>query len=205
LRPENEARFLASLRAAIGAGLRGLLLREPGLSDRAYLQLGQSVRQLAPELWLGVHDRVHLAGAIGAEGVHLGFRSLPPAAVSEHHDPRLAIGLSTHAGDECAQWAAADYLFHSPVFATPSKPKDAPGFLEPLGIEGLAEAVKATSQPIWALGGLGPEHVMSCRRAGAAGVAVLSGILGSADPAAATALYLKSFQSELSPGGPSIG
>lgn len=193
LRSGQAVRFLVLLGAALEAGLSGLLLREPGLSDRELMELGVRLRELAPGLWLGVHDRLHLASALGAQGAHLGFRSLPPEVAQEHFGAQLAIGLSTHGEDPASRWAGCDYLFHSPVFATPSKPPGCPGYREALGFAGLQSAVASSRVPIWALGGLHPEHVPGCLAAGARGVAVLSGIWSSANPAEATALYLKAF------------
>jgi len=193
LRGNQTVGFLSSLGAALKVGLPGLLLREPGLSDRELLALGARLQELAPGLWLGVHDRLHLASALGAQGAHLGFRSLPPGVAQEHFGAQLAIGLSTHGEDPPSRWDGSDYLFHSPVFATPSKPPGCVGYREALGFAGLQKAVESSSVPIWALGGLHPEHVPGCLAAGARGVAVLSGIWSSSNPAEATALYLKAF------------
>jgi len=189
----QTARFLSRFGAAFEAGLPGLLLREPGLSDRELLRLGERLQEQAPGLWLGVHDRLHLAAALGAQGAHLGFRSLPPEVAQQHFGAQLTIGLSTHAEDTPARWAACDYRFHSPVLATSSKPLGSAGYREPLGFGGLQRAVESSSTPIWALGGLQPEHVPACLAAGARGVAVLSGIWSSPDPGAASALYWNAF------------
>jgi thiamine-phosphate diphosphorylase len=172
--------FLAALERALGAGLPGLLLREPQLADRDFLALGERVRKLSARAgaWLAVHDRAHLAAALGADALHLGFRSLAPRELrpwpAGAHPCGIALGLSTHAHDDPRAWADADYLFHGPLHATPSKA----GRLEPVGADGLARALAATTRPIRALGGVTP------------GVAVRAGLLPAADPAAATRAYL---------------
>ena len=175
--------------AAFEAGLRGVVLREAALPDRAFLELALALRSiLVRELggWLCVHDRPHLAVASRADAVHFGGRSLPLAEARAWLPREVALGLSTHAGDDVATWRNADYLFHGPVLAT-SKP----GARPPIGFEGLAGAAKSTDRPIWALGGLAPEHGARALASGARGVAVLSGLLPSGDPAARAAAYLQ--------------
>jgi len=174
LERERVPAFLERLVRALSAGLPGLLVREPRLSDRDWLGLLEEI-----DLWLGVHDRAHLVRAVEADGLHLGFRSLAPGAAREVVGGDVALGLSTHAGDDAAAWRAADYLFHGPVKPTPSKAE----WCVPVGFDGLAAAIARSPRPLLALGGLLPGAVPECLRAGAHGVAVLGGILGREDPA----------------------
>lgn len=183
-----RAPFLHALEAALAAGLPGLLLREPALSDRAYLELAADVRLVFERLgapWFAVHDRAHLAEVLGADAVHLSFRSLRPSELG-WLGPGLALGLSTHAHDDPASWGGAHYLFHGPLRATPSKA----GRLAPIGLEGLRAAVAAAPCPVLALGGVRAEDVAGALGVGAHGVAVRAGLLGARDPAAATAAFL---------------
>lgn len=186
LRPGQERGLLAAVDAALGAGLRGVLVREPGLSDRALAALGAALRQRLAEGWLALHDRPHVALAVGADAVHLGFRSLPLAAVRAGFGDDLTIGLSTHAHDDPRAWAAASYVFHGPVRPTPSKQ----GLLEPVGMEGLARACRASPVPVLAIGGLEPEDAPAVLASGAHGLAVLRGVLAARDPARAAARFL---------------
>ncbi|HZO08547.1 MAG TPA: thiamine phosphate synthase [Myxococcota bacterium] len=189
LEARPRERFLADLEAALAAGLPALLLREPRLDERAFLELAGHVRarmQAAGSPWFAVHDRAHLALELGADAVHLSFRSLRPPELVPWIGARLAIGLSTHADDDPATWHGADYLFHGPLRDTPSKR----GRLAPIGIEGLERALARTSIPILALGGVRPADVAPVLAAGAHGVAVLGGIFAAADAAAATRAYL---------------
>lgn len=173
LAERGTRRFLEDLRKAVAAGVRGVLVREPPMLDGALLDLARSVRSiLPPDGWLGVHDRVHLAGACGAQAVHLGFRSLSPAEARSVLADEIAIGFSAHEGDERERWHGADYLFFGPVLDTPSKR----GLKSPVGFDGLAAAVEQSPVPVWAIGGLKPEHVRACLDAGCAGLAVLSGL-----------------------------
>src|SRR5262249_43199683 len=138
--------------------------------------------------WFAVHDRAHLAATLGADAVHLSFRSLGPGDFAAWPAPRtFALGLSTHAGDDPAGFAGADYLFHGPLHATPSKA----GLLDPVGLDGLARAVQSADRPLLAIGGVTPLDVPALRARGVHGVAVRAGILGATDPARATEAYLR--------------
>jgi len=191
LEPSGCAAFLRRAAAALDAGLPGLCLREAELEDGAYLELFLRLREHAPEAWLAVHDRAHLARLAPADALHLGFRSLPPAEATRGRTP--PIGISTHASDLAPEalesFSRAAYLFHGPVRDTPSKR----GWQEPIGWAGLARGVRELPRPVVAIGGMRPEDGPEALRAGALGIAVRSGILGSPDPAAATRRYLEAF------------
>ena len=192
LERDGTRAFLGALEAALAAGLPGLLLREPGLTERAYLELGQRVCELRAQspFWFAVHDRAHLVAELDADALHLSFRSLPPREARSVLAPEVALGLSTHAADARAPWREVDYRFHGPLHATPSKA----GRLEPLGFEGLARALPESPAPLLALGGVRPADAARVLTLGAHGVAVLGGILPTADPAAATRAYLEALR-----------
>lgn len=181
--------FLARCERAVRCGLPGILLREPGLSERAYLDLGESLRELRARqpFWFALHDRAHLVRTLGADALHLSFRSLPPREARSVVGAEVALGLSTHAGDEAESWRGVDYLFHGPLHATPK----AHGAVNPLGLEGLARSASRAHVPVLALGGVQPEDVGPLRARGLHGVAVRAGILGRTDPERALPPYLK--------------
>ena len=175
--------FAVRVRDLVGAGLRGVVLREPELEDGATLALARELRALLPAEsgTLIVHDRMHVALAAGADGVHLGFRSLPLAecrALLERAGASLEIGLSTHAGDDPASWSGATYLFHGPFAEVTSKE----GALAPIGAEGLATALESATAPVFALGGIDASNVGAALATGVHGVAV-RGALSLADDA----------------------
>lgn len=181
--------FLRELERALAAGLPGILVREPRLADRAFLELFAAIREACERSdvpWVALHDRAHLARGLGAPVLHLGFRSLAPAQIRSWVGDGILLGLSTHAHDDPGSWRAVDYLFHGPLRDTPSKR----GRVAPVGLEGLARAAAATDRPLLALGGVRPADVEPALAAGAWGVAVLSGIFATSDPGAATAEYL---------------
>jgi thiamine-phosphate pyrophosphorylase len=178
--------FLGVVDSTIGAGLRGILVREPELSDRDLLRLATEIsRRLPADGYLALHDRVYLAVPGGARAVHVGFRSLAPRDVRTIVPDEIAIGFSAHAGDARAAWEGADYVFFGPVFDTPSKR----GVMSATGTEELALAARSAGMPVFAIGGITPERVPFARRAGARGVAVRAGVFQAFDPAAAVRAY----------------
>jgi thiamine-phosphate pyrophosphorylase len=135
-----------------------------------------------------VNDRVDVAAVAGADGVHLGERSLPVAAARGLLPATALVGASVHRIDRARELATegADYLVAGTVFATPSHP-DRPG----RGPEWLGRVVRAAARPVLAIGGISPERVAPCVAVGAHGVAVLRGVWDAGDPAEAVAGYLK--------------
>jgi thiamine-phosphate pyrophosphorylase len=166
--------------AACAAGCRWISLREKDLppADRLAL-LGRVLASARP---FGATVTVH--GDIGAaarcDGVHLPGGGDVPAARARL-GPRALIGLSCHdiADIAAAAAAGADYVTLSPVFLTASKP----GYGPALGVAAL-EASRSSGIPVIALGGIGPDTLAACRRAGAAGAAVMGAVMRSPDPGA---------------------
>jgi thiamine-phosphate pyrophosphorylase len=118
-----------------------------------------------------VNDRVDVALAAGAHGVHLRADSVPAARVRAICPPGFLLGRSVHARDEAIAAAAAgglDYLLFGTVFATPSKPGRAPA-----GLAVLADVASAVTIPVLAVGGVTPDTVEQVVRAGAAGFAAI--------------------------------
>ncbi len=191
----STSALLRGIGQAFEAGLPAVLLREPELSDGALHAFACEVVELATRFedrWVGVHDRVHVALAAGADGAHLGFRSMPPLDARAVAGDALALGLSAHAHDDApSAWEGADYLTFGPVRETPSKH----GLLEPTGFARLEEAVRLAGRPLFALGGMTPEDAPSARAAGA-GLAALGGILGASDPAGRTRAFLAALDAQ---------
>jgi len=165
--------------ALAGAGARAgevaVQLREKDLDGRALLALARSLRAVtaAAGAQLYINDRVDVALAANADGVHLGGRSLAPADVRALA-PRLRIGVSTHSQHEVKRVAAArvDFVVFGPVFATPSKP----GFF--IGVDRLAQVV-ALGVPVVALGGIDEKNAQECILAGASGVACIRSVMAA--------------------------
>jgi thiamine-phosphate pyrophosphorylase len=171
--------------AALDAGLPAVQLRDKDLPGRPLFALAAKLRTETARrgALLFVNDRVDVAIAVGADGVHLGEASMPPAVVRRLLPPDGLIGLSTHApGAPAAR--DADFIFFGPLLPTPAKTGP------PQGIARLAEAVRAAPVPVLAIGGLTATTVPEARAAGAFGVAVVRAILAASDPAAATRALL---------------
>ncbi len=170
---------------ALAAGLPAVQLREKDLPGRPLLMLAEALRAATARARAAffVNDRIDVALAVGADGVHLGTASLPVAVARGLLPPETLIGVSTHSTAELADAAGADFAFFGPLYATPRKGR-------PQGEARLHEAVRAAAIPVLAIGGVTPERVPAVVAAGASGVAVIRAVLGADDPAAATRALL---------------
>jgi thiamine-phosphate pyrophosphorylase len=161
-------------------------LREKDLSPRELYPLALEMRQLTQTYGarLLINDRVDVALAVDADGVHLTTTSLPASIARRVLGPERLIGVSTHTLTE-AQVAAdegADFLVFGPVFFTPSK---AP-YGEPVGLDALRAVRAAVNVPILAIGGIKKANLDQVLAAGANGIAVISAIISADDPMAAS-------------------
>ncbi len=182
--------LLARLSACVQAGLRGFQCREKGASARELRDFLPAVRDLLrPRGGLClVNDRIDVARVAGADGVQLGGGSLGVREARSLLGSGAWIGVSVHDAEECAraEEEGADFLLLSPVFRV-RKPSARP----PLGIRAFERLAARAEIPVFALGGVRPEHCRTLLEAGARGVAVLSGIGEAEDPGEATAAYLE--------------
>ena len=174
----------AAVASALAAGFDTIQLRDRTAGGGALLDAARSLVRLARThgARVLVNDRLDVAVASGAAGVHLPAASFPAAVARAVLGVDAWIGRSTHSPGEAHAAAAsgADYVALGPVFATPSKA----AFGEPLGV-GALEAARRAGIPIVAIGGVTAERVREVVAAGATGVAVVRAILDAADPAAA--------------------
>lgn len=159
--------------AAVAAGARQLIVRDKDLPVDDRVALATWARSLlAP---LGGVVLLSSGPASGADGVHLSAADPLPAVRP------AVLGRSCHDAAALASAAAqgCDHATLSPIFTTPSKP----GYGPPLGVERLA----AAPLPVYALGGVTPANAQACVRAGAAGIAVMGGVMSATDPGAVVA------------------
>ena len=175
--------------AAIEGGVDAIQLREKGTDLQTRYELGRELRDLTTEAGVDliVNDRVDLAHAIGADGVHLGQSDLPVSAAREILGPEAIIGASVSTVSEArlAAITGADYLGVGAVYGTDSKP-DAESADDPLGLDRLAAIAEAVRIPVVAIGGITPDNAAAAIEAGASSIAVISAITGAEEPAAAT-------------------
>jgi thiamine-phosphate pyrophosphorylase len=178
------------VRQALEGGVTSVQLREKEFSGAALYHLALELRSLTSLFGasLIINDRVDIAVASGADGVHVGINSMPVAAVRRTMGLGKIIGYSAHGIDEALQAQAdgADFVTFGPVYPTPSKA----AYGEPCGVKKLAETVSALNIPVIGLGGISSAAIAEIMSAGVAGVAVISAILSAADPCAAAANLL---------------
>lgn len=181
--------LLSAIDSALQGGVRAIQLREKDLTAAELLPLAQELRNLTREYaaQLLINDRVDIALAVQADGVHLGEHSLPTEVVRQLVGPKLLIGVSTHsiADISRATEQGADFVTFGPVYATPSKAAFGP----PQGLKALTEACHVSSLPVFALGGITPPRVADVRQAGAGGVALISAICANPDPRTAAKAF----------------
>jgi thiamine-phosphate pyrophosphorylase len=171
------------LDAVFATGCRWASVREKDLSAADQFTLTRTLLPVA-QRWgarLTLHGDAAMAKAAGVDGVHLPAGS-DAAAARSTLGPESLIGISIHSLEEAAKLdpAALDYGISGPVFATDSKP----GYGPTLGTSGFAAIAKVTSVPMIAIGGIRMDQVPELVRAGAAGIAVMGGIMRAADPGA---------------------
>jgi thiamine-phosphate pyrophosphorylase len=171
--------------AALRGGVTMVQLREKTCSTREFMELAERILPLtrARRIPLIINDRVDVALAVDADGVHLGQSDMPCAIACRLLGPDKIIGLSVESIEqaEAAQACDADYLGVSPIHTTPTKPELETG----LGLEGLQRIRTIARQPLVAIGGMNAHTIPDALAAGADGVAVVSAICAADDPEAA--------------------
>lgn len=174
---EPAREVLARIRIAIEAGTDWVQIREKDLPGRELLALARgAVGATKSAVRVIVNDRLDVALAAGAAGVHLGGESLPAAEVvrwcrNGNAPAGFMVGVSCHSIEAVreAEAARASYVFFGPMFATPSKA----AFGAPQGIARVAEVCASVRIPVIAIGGVNETNGAECLRAGAAGVAAI--------------------------------
>ena len=172
-------------RRALVGGADVIQLRDKALPCRDLVRIRKEIHaitQPAGALFI-VNDRLDIALACGADGVHLGQGDISPGVARQLSPPGFIIGVSV--GDcreaQSAEWEGADYVVLSPVFATSSKDDAGPGY----GLDQLRKIRRSISIPVLAIGGIGPGNARDVIRAGADGVAVISAVVSAPDIAKA--------------------
>lgn len=194
-RHQTAGRPLVSvLRRAVHAGVRAVQLRERDLPTRALRSLAIELQREVPAAQLFINDRVDLALALHAQGVHLRESSLPAGVVRGLLTPSQLLGLSVHSldGVMAAEQQGADFVLLGPIYDTPSKRAYGP----PIGLGILEQSARRVRVPIFAIGGITAVRAREVRQAGAFGVAVLSSILSAANVEQVTEEFLSAIEGE---------
>ena len=173
---------LAVIRAVGQGGARLFQLREKHRSDADLYQLALAARQIADEycMLMILDDRIDLALAVGADGVHLGQEDLPVAA-GKKLAPELIVGNSTHNLEEAlaAERDGADYLNIGPIYPTQTKSVSCGA----LGLGAIAAIAPRLQIPFTVMGGIKERHIPELRRAGARRIAMVTEVTQAADAA----------------------
>lgn len=174
----------------LDAGVTAIQLREKDLDDVALFQLANTISCLCHtyNAHLFINTNVKVAVDVGAAGVHLPDTDMSITEVKEQVDDDIMIGCSIHGVDSAKnrENEGADFLTYSPIYQTASKPAYGPA----VGLANLKLLVKHVKLPVFALGGITPARVSECLKAGAFGVAVMSGIMSPTDAAELAKKYL---------------
>jgi len=181
--------LLTILDATLAGGCRLVQLREKEWPSGRLLPMAERLRDRCRAVGATfiVNDRLDLALALGADGVHLGQDDLPPAAARPLLRPGMILGLSTHSLEQAraAQAAGADYVAVGSMFPTGTKPD-----FQLVGPELIGKLRGEIGVPLIGIGGITHDNVAQVIRAGADGVAVISAVCGAPNPEAATRRFL---------------
>jgi thiamine-phosphate pyrophosphorylase len=173
--------LFTAVEEALKGGVTMLQLREKTASSRDFYQLAVRMKELAAayQVPLIIDDRLDIALAADAGGLHVGQDDLPVAVARRILGPGKILGYSVSTVEEAiyGEQNGADYLGAGPVYATGSK-ADAGS---PIGIDGLRQIKQSVAIPVVGIGGLGEANILDVKRTGVDGASVISAIMGSRD------------------------
>lgn len=177
--------------SAVRGGVSVVQLREKDLNTRAFYEEGLQIRDIlrSNAVPLIINDRIDIALALDADGVHLGQDDMPLAVAKRILGPDRIIGVSVNRPEDIGEAAAggADYAAISPVFHTATKED----ISKPWGLEGVRLARSLTDLPLVAIGSIKADNIRDVVAAGADCVAVITAITAVDDPEEATRLLVR--------------
>ncbi|CAE6937000.1 Condenses 4-methyl-5-(beta-hydroxyethyl)thiazole monophosphate (THZ-P) and 2-methyl-4-amino-5-hydroxymethyl pyrimidine pyrophosphate (HMP-PP) to form thiamine monophosphate (TMP) [Vibrio sp. B1FIG11] len=178
------------VRKAVEGGVTMVQVREKHGDVRAFIERAQAVKDILKDtdVPLIVNDRVDVALAVDADGVHLGQSDMPTIIARELIGPNKILGLSIENEEQLAEADSLpiDYIGLSAIFATPTKTNTKKHW----GIDGLKMALETTSLPIVAIGGINESNIPQLSATGVHGLALVSAICHAEDPKAASEYLL---------------
>jgi thiamine-phosphate pyrophosphorylase len=170
--------------AAERGGATMVLLRLKHVDARVLVEVGSAL-VASLTIPVVVHERLDVALACGAAGVHLGASSMPVAAIRPHVAAGFLVGGSVSSAEDVVSALASDYVTIGPVFGAGEAS---------LGLDGLRRLSASCGRPVVAIGGIDAEVASSVREAGARGVAVIRAVLGASDPETAAGALVSAFR-----------
>ncbi len=182
VRPDQD--FFLRMEELMVAGVRMIQLREKDLPAQQLYEMAQRLRDMTQRhsCLLLMNDRIDIALAVDADGVHLRRNSLSPAVARTLLGSNKLIGMSTHSVQEItrASEQGADFVTYGPVFYTPSKAS----YGAPKGLDELQGSCSSSSLPVFALGGISVTNTPAIMTTGAHGIAVISTLMAASNPTA---------------------
>ena len=177
----NEADFLGIIKEACQGGVTLVQLREKEKTGKEYFNLAKKVKAVTDShnVPLIIDDRVDIAMAVDAAGVHLGLDDLPLESARAIIGPNKILGATAKTVEQAlkAQSAGADYLGTGAIFPTTTKVKTVL-----TSVDTLKDIIKHVSIPVVAIGGLNAENMDILKGSGASGIAVVTAIMNSENP-----------------------
>jgi thiamine-phosphate pyrophosphorylase len=180
----KDGDVVAAVTDAVAGGATMVMLREPGMASGTLAQLATRVRAITRgKALLVIHDRVDVAQAVEADGVQLAEDGLPTRAARGLMGKYTVLGRSSddHATALQATAEGAEWVLVGPIYKSATQPDE-----KPTGPKLISDIVEESSIPVFAIGGITVDNISEVVKAGAAGIAVLSGISGADDRKAAT-------------------
>ena len=178
------------VKKAVEGGVTMVQVREKHGDVRAFIERAQAVKNILKDtdVPLIINDRVDVALAVDADGVHLGQSDMPAIIARELIGPNKILGLSIENEEQLAEADSLpiDYIGLSAIFATPTKTNTKKHW----GTDGLKMALETTSQPIVAIGGINESNIPQLSATGVHGLALVSAICHAEDPKAASEYLL---------------
>jgi thiamine-phosphate pyrophosphorylase len=188
--------FFQAIEDALKGGVTILQLREKTASSRDFYVFAMRMKELAGvyQVPLIIDDRLDIALAVDADGLHVGQEDLPLEVARRVLGPGKILGYSVSTVEEAiyGEKNGADYLGAGPVFYTGSK-ADAGN---PIGVEGLKQIKLAVSIPVVGIGGIAPANAGAVREAGVDGISVISAILGNQDTGGAAKKLVEAWRQQ---------
>jgi thiamine-phosphate pyrophosphorylase len=188
---KDNSSLYGAIEQALAGGVKAVQLREKDLATRELLDMAYRLRELTGRhgARLFINDRIDIALAVNADGVHLGGSSLPAEAARRITGEKFLIGVSTHGIEEAeaAEKEGADFITVGPVYETPSKMK----YGKPLGPGILGKVKEKTSVPVFAIGGIKQQKMGEVLGSGAYGIAVISAVLAAQDIKSTTETFMR--------------
>jgi thiamine-phosphate pyrophosphorylase len=170
------------VKKAVKGGVTCVQIREKSADTREFIEIAVAVKNIlaGSGVPLIINDRIDIAIAVNADGVHLGQNDMPLDMARKICGTGMIIGISAESQEDAVEAAGkgADYIAVSPVFSTPTKIDTA----IPLGLNGIKNIKKAVKIPVIGIGGINLSNAASVITNGADGIAVVSAIMAADDP-----------------------